>query len=113
MQFGDVDRPDGKAMVDLKPRTAKPLSAIQRYGLAVVSTAVALGGALFTQRFHIRSVEIPSFLFALAVSAWYGGSGPAVLALVLSTMSFDYFFTEPLHTHIISVGDLPYFIVFT
>src|SRR5689334_14592899 len=99
-------------MVEWKPQPAKPLSAIQRYGLALLSVAVALGGALSTQHFPIRSVEIPFFLFALTVSAWYGGSGPAVLALLLSTIAFDYFFTEPLHTLFISLSDLPYFIVF-
>jgi len=35
-----------------------------------------------------------------------------VLAIVLATASFDYFFTEPLHTLIISRTDLPYFVVF-
>jgi len=35
-----------------------------------------------------------------------------VLALVLTTASFDYFFTEPLHTLLISRADIPYFIVF-
>jgi len=78
----------------------------------VLCVAMALGGALYTQHFAVRSVEIPFFLFALAVSAWYGGPGPAVLALLLSTIAFDYFFTEPLHTLIISLSDLPYFIVF-
>src|SRR4029077_3567615 len=35
-----------------------------------------------------------------------------VLALVLSTSAFDYFFTEPLHTLYISRADLPYFAFF-
>jgi PAS domain S-box-containing protein len=98
-------------VVESKP-SPKPLQAIQGYVLAVLSVAMALGAALFMQRFHVRSVEIPLFLFALALSAWYGGTGPAALALLLSTVSFDYFFTEPLHTLLISVSDLPYFIVF-
>jgi PAS domain S-box-containing protein len=98
-------------MVQRKPQLRK-LSAIQCYGLAVLSVAAAVGGALFIQRFHIRSVEIPFFLFALTISAWYAGSGPAVLALILSTLSFDYFFTEPLYTLFISISDLPYFMVF-
>jgi PAS domain S-box-containing protein len=62
--------------------------------------------------FHVREVAIPLFLFAIAVSAWYGG-GAAILALLLSCISFDYFFTEPLHTLYITGSDLPYFICFT
>jgi PAS domain S-box-containing protein len=90
----------------------KPLPAMQRYGIAILSVSAALGGALYMQRLQVRDVEIPLFLFAIAVSAWYGGA-PSMLALVLSCISFDYFFTEPLHTLAITGSDLPYFIFFT
>jgi hypothetical protein len=63
-----------QAMAQRKPQLR--LSAIQRYGLAVLSVSLALGGALFVERFHVREVEIPLFLFAIAISAWYGGTGP-------------------------------------
>ena len=99
-------------MVQWKPQLPKPLSTIQRYGLAILSVSVALGGALLLERFHFRDVEVPLFLFAVAVAAWYGGAGAAVLALLLSCISFDYFFVEPLYTLDISRSDLPYFIVF-
>src|SRR5271166_3073209 len=101
-----------QAMVQRKPRLPKSLSTIQCYGLAVLSVSVALGGALLLQRFHFRDVEVPLFLFAVSVAAWYGGTGAAVLALLLSCISFDYFFVEPFHTLYISRSDLPYFIVF-
>ena len=102
----------GQAMVQRKPRLPKSPSTIQRYGLAVLSVSVALGGALLLQRFHFRDVEVPLFLFAVAVAAWYGGTGAAVLALLLSYVSFDYFFAEPIYTLDISPSDLPYFIAF-
>jgi PAS domain S-box-containing protein len=95
-----------------KPKLPKPLSTIQSYGLAVLSVFVALGGALLLEDFHFRDVEVPLFLFAVALAAWYGGTGAAVLALLLSCVSFDYFFVEPLQTLDISRSDLPYFIVF-
>ena len=72
----------------------------------------ALGGALVTEHFHMRDVEVPLFLFAVAITAWYGSAWAAVLALLLSTASFDYFFTEPLHTLYVSSSDIPYFMVF-
>ena len=87
-------------------------SALQRYGLAVVCVAVALGGALLLARFHFRDAEVPLFLFAVAVVAWYGGAGAGALALLLSSVSFDYFFAEPIYSLSISVAALPYFIVF-
>lgn len=89
-----------------------PLSAMQRYVLAILSVSLALAVSLLMESFHVREVEIPLFLFAIAISAWYGG-GAATLALLLSCISFDYFFTEPLHTLYITGSDLPYFIFFT
>lgn len=82
------------------------------YGLAILSVSLALGGALLLELYHFRDVEVPLFLFAVAVSAWYGGAGPAVLSLILSCASFDYFFTQPRYTLNITGQDIPYFIVF-
>jgi PAS domain S-box-containing protein len=87
-------------------------SALRHYGLAVVCVSLALGGAFLLARFHFRDVEVPLFLFAVAVAAWYGGAGAAALALLLSCLSFDYFFVEPIYSLYISVAALPYFIVF-
>jgi PAS domain S-box-containing protein len=90
----------------------EPPRAVWRYVLAVLSVALALGGALVFRLFPVRDVEIPLFLFALSITAWYGGAGPAALGFVLSALSFDYFFTEPLHSFAISLSELPYFVVF-
>src|SRR5208282_1122374 len=98
-----------QATVQRKPRLPKPPSTIQCYGLAVLSVSVALGGALLLQRFHFRDVEVPLFLFAVAVAAWYGGTGAAALALLLSCIGFDYFFTVPFYSLEISPSDIPYF----
>jgi PAS domain S-box-containing protein len=100
-----------QATVRCKPQSPKPLSRIQRYGLALLAVSVALGGALLLERFFFRGVEVPFFLFAVAVAAWYGGTGAAVVALVLSCVSLDYFFIEPIYSLDFS-GDLPYLIIF-
>jgi PAS domain S-box-containing protein len=57
-------------------------------------------------------VEVPLFLFAVAVTAWYGTVRAALLVLILSCISFDFFFVQPLHTLYISGSDLPYFVIF-
>ena len=90
----------------------KAPSVVLRYGLAVASFAIALGLALLAQGFAFRNVEVPLFLFAVAVTAWFAGSGPAALAVLLSIVFFDYFFTEPRYTFYVSASELPYFIVF-
>ncbi len=99
-------------MVQSKPRSLDSFSAIQRYGIGVLSVSGALGGALLIEHFHMRDVEVPLFLFAVAISAWYGGIGAAVVALLLSCATFDYFFVEPVHSLYISASDLPYFAIF-
>jgi len=101
-----------QATVRCKPQLPKPLSRVQRYGLAVLSVSVALGGSLLLEPLHFRNLGVSPFVFAVAVAAWYGGTEGAVLALLLSCISFDYFFVEPLHTLDISLSDLPYYIVF-
>ena len=99
-------------MREAKPSVPKIPAPIQRYGLAGLSVAIALGTALFLQRHSFRGVEFPLFLFAIALTVWYAGVGPAILAVVLSSLAFDYFFAEPLYTLYVRRSDLPYFIVF-
>ena len=87
-------------------------SVVLRYVLAVVSVAVALGLALLAQVYAILNLEFPLFLTAIAVTVWYAGAGPGVLALLFSGLSFDYFLTEPLHTLYIEPPNRPLFVVF-
>jgi PAS domain S-box-containing protein len=87
-------------------------SGLLRYGLAVASFATALGVALAGKGLAFRNVEVPLFLFAVAVTAWYSGPGPAALTVLLSIAFFDYFFTEPRYTFYVRALDLPYLIVF-
>jgi PAS domain S-box-containing protein len=100
-----------QAVVQWKSASPQPLSRIQGYGLAVLSVGLALGGALLMQRSDFRA-EFTPFLLAVAVTAWYAGTGPGVAALILSSGLFDYFFTEPFHTLSITAADVPRFLIF-
>jgi len=100
-------------MAGWKPKSPQQLSPFQRYGLALVSVGLALGAGLFLARFHFREVGSLLFLFAVAVSSWYGGPGPAAIAVALSTALVDYFFIEPLYTFNVEISDLPYFLFFS
>ena len=83
-----------------------------RYSFALVCVAVALGAALAFQYYGFRDVELPVFDLAIVVITWYAGVGPSVLAVLLSMVLFDYFFTEPLYSFEISSRELPYFFIF-
>src|ERR1700732_4734757 len=87
-------------------------SPVLRYGLAVLSVSVALGGSLVLERFHFRNVADPLFLIPTAIAVWYAGIGPAILAVVLSGLADTYFFIEPLYTLYITRDDLPHFVIF-
>jgi PAS domain S-box-containing protein len=50
-------------------------------------------------------LEFPLFLIAIAVTVWYAGTAPGVLAVVLSSTIFNYFFTEPLHSFYMAPSD--------
>jgi signal transduction histidine kinase len=87
-------------------------SPILRYGFAVVAVAIALGVAFALQHYQFREVELPVLAVAIAFTTWYAGAGPSVVAVLLSSACFDYFFTEPLYSFNISTRDLPYFLIF-
>jgi K+-sensing histidine kinase KdpD len=87
-------------------------SPILRYGFAVVSVAIALGVAFALQHYQLRDVALPVLTVAIAFTTWYAGAGPSIVAVLLSSASFDYFFTEPFYSFDISRRDLPYFFIF-
>jgi len=62
--------------------------------LVAISTLVALWIA---NRWGSAAVEMIYLPAVLAAGIWWG-FGPAVLAAVTSALSYNYFFTEPLHT---------------
>ena len=89
-----------------------PRKYLQRYGLAIVSIGVALGISLLLQHFGFRVPSALLLLFAVAISSWYGGLGPAILAGILSTIAFYWYFVEPVSTIHIYPFLIPYFIIF-
>jgi PAS domain S-box-containing protein len=50
---------------------------------------------------------------AIAVTVWFGGMRPGLLAIVLSILSIDYFFLPPIYSISLDLTHVPYFIVFT
>jgi PAS domain S-box-containing protein len=69
------------------------MPTILRYGIAVLSVAIAIGLDFFLLR-QFEAILTP-FLFAVAATVWYAGTGPSALAIVLSVLSLNYFFLRP------------------
>ena len=87
-------------------------SAVLRYGLAVLSVATAIALGLLADVYAAHSLQSPLFLVAVAVTVWYAGALPGVLAVVLSSASHNFFFTEPRYAFYIAPSDRIDFIVF-
>jgi PAS domain S-box-containing protein len=66
-----------------------------RYGLAVASSAVAFAIASLIRRPVVELSPFLLFYAAVAVSSWYGGFGPGLLAVVLGSLVADYYLFEP------------------
>src|SRR6201990_2989074 len=75
------------------PSSPTTMPTILRYGIAVLSVAIAIGLDFFLLR-HFEAILTP-FLLAVAATVWYAGTGPGVLAIVLSVLSLHYFFLRP------------------
>jgi PAS domain S-box-containing protein len=92
----------------LRLRSAQ--SPVLRYGFTIASVTIALAIAFFLEGHGFHRGALPLFLFAVALSAWYGGVGPAILAITLSILSFDYYFAPPVHTLNFTLADVPSFL---
>ena len=76
---------------------------ISRYAFALASVALSLGVALLTWHYGIRH-QFAMFLFAIALTAWYFGTGPAISALVCSILAYDFFFRDPPYSLSVRAG---------
>ena len=71
------------------------MRTVWRYGLSVITVATAL---IITKSLEQYTDITPLFYAAIVVSAWFGGMGPGLLAVVLATFALDYYFIPPLYT---------------
>jgi signal transduction histidine kinase len=81
-------------LFEFKHRSENLRSSRARYALTLVATGIALAATMLLR----RAGPTPSFLFfvpAVAISTWYGGRGPGVLATGLSLLLIDLNFFAP------------------
>lgn len=84
-------------------------SWILRYGLAVATVGVAL---VITYSLQSYTDITPLFYAAIVITAWFGGMGPGLLAVLLAELSIDYFFVEPLYTLELAPKHISFLLVF-
>ena len=75
-----------------KPRIASrpAFAAVLRYGLAVVSVETALGSTFVLRHYDFPPRFISHFtLIAIAITFWYAGTAPGLLAFLLSCLGLS------------------------
>jgi signal transduction histidine kinase len=85
------------------------------YLLSIVSVAAALAVRLLLQRLGVvgaSEMRMTFFLYAIAVSAWYLGTGPGVVAAILSGLVYDYFLRDSDHSLRITQVQIPFYVAF-
>jgi PAS domain S-box-containing protein len=92
---------------DSGARTAS--RALFGYALSVVSVALATGA---TSLLHGYTFRTPLFFPAILLSTWFGGTGPGLFAVLLSTLSINFFFLEPRFAFSFGPSDIPHLTVF-
>lgn len=86
-------------------------SVMWTYGAAVLSVAVATS-AFHWPALHLESAPVSLLLCAVMFSAWFGGIGPGVLAVVLSAFAFYYSFLPPVDSLAAKPDQIPRFLIF-
>lgn len=81
---------------------------IRRYGIALLFVAIAFVSTLLLQHFFPYPFLFV-FFAAVMASAWFGGTKPGLLAVLVSILLVDYFFLPPVHTFAVDASDIAYF----
>jgi PAS domain S-box-containing protein len=96
------------------------LPTISDYAMAVLSVAVAIVAAeLITRLLHAEPIA-SSMLCAVIVAAWFGGFGPALLAITLALLAFHYYLVPPINSFTwkhdlfaVGISEVPRLILFS
>src|SRR5437660_11386107 len=79
--------------IAMSDASARPVSGgLSGYALSVLLVALSTSVTLLLRDYTFRT---PLCLPAILLSTWFGGTGPGVLAVLLSTLSINFFLLEP------------------
>src|ERR1700681_1450385 len=93
---------------------------ISYYAVAVLSVAMAIIAAeLITRLLHAEAIA-SSMLCAVIFAAWFGGFGPALLAIILALLAFHYYLVPPINSFTwkhdlfaVGISEVPRLILFS
>ena len=82
-----------------------------RYVIALLSVVAAVIISRIPG-LNLQAAPVSLLLSAIMFSAWFGGLGPGLVAVVLSSLAFDYYALEPQFSLALRPENIPRFIVF-
>src|SRR6267143_2247374 len=98
------------------PKSTPPLWPKPPVMLCYAIAALAVTAALLIARWLAINLNtnapVSLILCAVMLSAWFGGIGPGVLAVVLSFLAFAYHFVPPIYSLAMEVLQIPRFLIF-
>src|SRR5882724_11888108 len=102
------------------PRQHSKQLAIVGYATAVLSVCGAIIAADFITRFFHAEAIASSMLCAVIFAAWFGGFGPALLAIALALFAFHYYLVPPVNSFswkydlfAVNISEVPRLILFS
>src|SRR5438094_2418695 len=100
----------------LATKAGAPVTALDRiilrYGLALGSVAAATALGFLADRCDLHESVFTLFVLAVALTSWFAGVWPAVVAFGIGALAFNYYFTGPLYGISFTREDFAYFSVF-
>ncbi len=85
--------------------------AVVRYGVAVLCVAVAVIVALWLRPVVLAAAQL--LFVAVLITGWVSGLRPALVAWMLATVAFDYYFTRPFDSLKFDTAEVPRLVIFT
>ena len=92
--------------------TSKATAQFFRYSLAFGSVAAATALGFLAYRWDLEESVLMFFVLAVALTSWYGGLWPAIVAFTVGLLTFDYFFTRPYYSLLPGREDVAYSPIF-
>ena len=83
-----------------------------RYAFAIVAVAIAVAISFAVEAYQFRDVGLPVLVLVVGIVTWYAGNGPGALAVLLSAITFNYLFVEPIYSFYVYPREIPYFLLF-
>jgi PAS domain S-box-containing protein len=104
---------------DLPRRWLKPLT-ISHYAMAALSVTLAIIAVELITRLLDTEPIASMMLCAVIFAAWYGGFGPALLAIILTLFAFHYYLVPPINSFVwkhdlfaVGISEVPRLVLFS